>query len=142
VFEEFNGARVTPSMYEFMALYVMKNISNGQLYEVQGGDYLPGEFEQMAVDAYWSMSDSDRIDLHNTTMVYLEAEILRAEEKMYACIDIVLDDGPGLLEPSNPMYTDLYKWFREQKIKWEKIAEDLKNELIEEESWENNIDRV
>jgi hypothetical protein len=138
-FEYYNGEAVTPSMYEFLAGYVMNNITKEQLYEIQGGDYCSGDLEEEAVNVYYDLPILDRIELHNQMMTNLKNESKRYEDKMNAFIDAVLDEDCPF-DPTSPIYTDYNAWLRSQKIKWEKKWEDVQNQLCEESFWSSGAE--
>ena len=134
VFEEFTGEAITPSMYAIMASYVENNISQDQLYEIQGGDYYPGDLEEAAVDDYFEIPIQERIELHEECLKNLKADRDRAEEKMHAFIAAHLT-GECPFDPSSPIYIDYCQWTREGKEKWEEELNDMQRMVDEEEQW-------
>jgi hypothetical protein len=122
------GEDVTPSMYRFMAAYVRDNISKEDLYEIQGGDYCPGDLNEEAVDAYWDLPILRKIDLHDTTLQNLIYEKREAEAKYEAAISMpVIEKSPIAKE---------YQEFVQGLVdKYEKTIERLQNEIYEEEHW-------
>jgi hypothetical protein len=134
VFEEYNREAVTPSMYEFLAGYVMNNISKDQLYEIEAQDYCEGDLEEEAVNAYYEIPILDRIEMHNQTMQNLKAESQRCEDKMHAFMNAVLDEVCPF-DPTSPIYTDYNKWLLSEKTKWEDKWNYLQNQICEESFW-------
>jgi len=139
VFEDYNGEAVTPSMYDFLADYVMSNLSKDQLYEIQAHDYYPGDLEEAAVNAYYEIPILERIEMHNQMMQNLKAESQRCEDKMHAFINALLDEECPF-DPTSPIYTDYNAWLRSEKIKWEKNWEDAQNQMCEEAFWSSGAD--
>jgi hypothetical protein len=140
VFEEYVGEYITPSMYGAMASYVENNLTKDQLYEIQGGDYCPGELEEAAVNDYYEVPILARIELHEECLKNLKADRNRAEEKMHAFIDAYLDEECPF-DTSSPIYTDYCTWIRDEKKKWEEEMNDLQNRVYEEEQWYSGAER-
>ena len=133
-FEEYYDQAVSPSMYGIMASYVENNITKEQLYEIQGGDYCPGDLEEFAVEYYYETPLLERIELHRQCLENLKADRDRADEKMHAFIDAhLIDECP--FDPSNPIYIDYCQWTREGKEKWERELFKMQNMVEEEEQW-------
>ena len=127
VFEE-SLDRVTPSMYKFMASYVAKNISKDELYEIQGGDYCPGQLEEDAVDAYFDLPMLRKIDLHDTTLQNLKHEKKVAEAKYTAAISMpVIEKSPIVKE-----YAEFVQGLVDR---YQESIERLEYEIHEEEQW-------
>jgi len=139
VFEEFTGEAITPSMYAIMASYVENNISKDQLYEIQGGDYYPGDLEEAAVDDYFEIPIQERIELHEECLKNLKADRDRAEEKMHAFIAAHLTEECPF-DPSSPIYIDYCQWTREGKEKWEEEMNDMQRMVDEEEQWSSGAE--
>jgi hypothetical protein len=133
VFEEFTGEAITPSMYGVMALYVERNLTKEQLYEIQGDDYYPGDLEEAAVDDYFEIPILERIELHEECLRNLKADRDRAMEKMRAFVNAHLSECP--FDPSSPIYIDYCQWTREGKNKWEEELNEMQNRVNEEEQW-------
>ena len=133
-FEEYLNEACTPSMYHFMAGYVSNEISKDELYVLQGGDYCPGQLEEEAVDAYFDLPISERIEMHEQELVNLNAERDRAADKEAAFIDACLDDTCPF-DVDSPIYVEYCQWCRAQTAKWSKIVGRLADEIYEEEQW-------
>lgn len=134
VFEECLDESVTPSMYHFMAGYVVEHISREDMYELQGGDYCVGNIEEEAVNAYFALSINHRIESHEQELVNLAAELARARDKEAAFINACLDESCPF-DVTSPIYVEYSQWCREQKEKWTHSVERLENMLHEEEQW-------
>lgn len=138
-FEEYLTEACSPSMYQFMANYVLEEISKEELYEIQGGDYCPGRLEEEAVDAYFDLPIKERIEMHNQELVNLYAERDRAAGKEAAFIDACLDDKCPF-DVDSPIYVEYCTWCREQAEKWTKIVARLADEIHEEEHWRSGAE--
>ena len=138
-FEEYLDEACTPSMYQFMANYVLEEISKEELYELQGGDYCTGQLEEEAVEAYFNMPMRERTELHNQELVNLYAERDRAAGKETAFIDACLDDACPF-DLDSPIYVEYCKWCRKQKEKWSHIANRLADDIHEEEQWRSGAE--
>jgi hypothetical protein len=133
-FEEYAGECITPSMYRFMAEYVHENISKEVLYDIQCGDYCPGELEEEAVNAYFDLPILVRINMHENTLKALQNKKAIAEAKEAAAIDAMLDDTTpfGTDNPINHEYTEFIRGLvTENRTKVDR----LENEILEEEQW-------
>jgi hypothetical protein len=127
-FEEYVNDCITPSMYRFMVGYVKENISKDELYEIQGGDYCPGQLEEDAVDAYFDLPTLQKIDLHDTTLQNLKNEKNLAEAKYTAAISMpVIEKSPIAKE-----YAEFVQGLVER---YQKLIERLEREIHEEEQW-------
>jgi hypothetical protein len=133
-FEEYLNEACTPSMYHFMAGYVLEEISKDELYELQGGDYCPGRLEEEAVDAYFDLPIKERIDMHMQELENLYAERERAKGTEAAFIDACIDDHCPF-DVDSPIYVEYCGWCRSQVEKWTKIVNRLSDEIYEEEEW-------
>jgi hypothetical protein len=127
-FEEFNGERVTPSMYQFMAGYVMGQIPKGTKFR----EYRAGEIEERAVSAYWNLSPKARDDLRQCEIARIEMDLEWAEDNMHYYIDAVLDDKNPFPFGSDAR-KDFDTWVRAEKTKWEEKIHDLHLQMEEEE---------
>ena len=133
-FEAYLTEACTPSMYHYMAGYVLEEITKEELYEIQGGDYCTGSLEEEAVDAYFNLPINKRIDMHEQELANLHAERDRAAGKEAAFIDACLDDNCPF-DIGSPIYVEYCQWCRSQKETWSKIADRLADEIHEEEQW-------
>jgi hypothetical protein len=133
-FEEHLNESITPSMYRFMAEYVHDNISKEDLYEIQGGDYCPGDVEEEAVNAYFDLPINQRIALHKQMLSDLQKKKKLAEAKEMAAIDALLEDQRpfGNDSPINHEYTEFMNGL---VVKNRTKADRLDNEIHEEEQW-------
>ena len=133
-FEQHLGESITPSMYRFMAEYVRDNISKEELYEIQGGDYCPGDVEEEAVNAYFDIPINRKIALHEQMLNELRNEKTLAEAKETAAIDAMLDGSSPFAENS-PISHEYADFMRGLIIENRKKADRLENEIHEEEQW-------
>ncbi len=133
-FESFLDECITPSMYHAMASYVEIEISKEELYEVQGGDYYPGDLEAAAVDYYFDMPINERITLHEQTLVNLRAAKRRAEAKESAAIDAMLEENKPFdhTSPIDKEYSDFMRGVIDRE---RKNIDRLEREIHEEECW-------
>jgi len=127
-FEEFNGERVTPSMYQFMAGYVMGQIPKGTKFR----DYRAGELEERAVIAYWDLTTEARDELRQREIARIETDIEWAEENMHYYIDAVIDDKNPFPDGSEACKAfNVWVWC--EKAKWDEKIHDLHLQMDEEE---------
>ena len=133
-FEQHTGESITPSMYRFMAEHVHDNISKEELYEIQGGDYCPGELEEDAVNAYFDLPTNQKIALHEQMLTELRNEKAIAEAKEAAAIDALLDDTIPFGNDS-PINHEYVEFINRLVIENRTKAERLENEIHEEEQW-------
>jgi len=133
-FEQHTGESITPSMYSFMTEYVSENISKDDLYEIQGGEYYPGDLEEGAVDAYFDMPINRRIALHEQMLTELRNEKAIAEAKEVAAIDALLDDKTPFGTDS-PINYEYIVFINGLVIENRKKTDRLENEIHEEEQW-------
>ena len=133
-FEQHLGESITPSMYRFMAEYVQENISKDELYEIQGGDYCPGDLEEEAVNAYFDIPILRKIALHDQMLEELRNEKDAAEAKEVAAIDAMLDGSSPFAENS-PISHEYADFMRGLIIENRKKADRLENQIHEEEQW-------
>lgn len=126
-FEKFLNESITPSMYHFMGIYVQDNISKEERDSILDGDYTPGEVEAEAVDAYFDLSISTKIMMHEQELSNILSEIGRIQEKIQAF------SNP--FDPVSPIYVEYRKWAAESQYKLERTLQDLENQLHEENMW-------
>jgi len=133
-FEQHLGESITPSMYRFMAEYVNDNISKEELYEIQGGDYCPGDLEEEAVNTYFELPINQRIALHEQMLGDLRNKKKIAEAKEMAAIDAMLDEHNPFGEdsPINHEYTEFLNGLITEN---RKKIDRLEREIYEEEQW-------
>lgn len=133
-FEQHVGESITPSMYRFMAEYVHDNISKDELYEIQGGDYCPGELEEEAVNAYFDIPILRKIALHEQMLKELQNKKAISEAKEAAAIDAMLDDTSPFGEDS-PINHEYSNFMRSLVTENRKKVDRLEHEIHEEEQW-------
>lgn len=133
-FEKYLNESITPSMYRFMAEYVRDNLSKDDLYEIQGGDYCPGDLEEGAVDAYFDMPMNQKIALHEQVLTELRNEKAIAEAKEAAAIDALLDDATPFGTDS-PINYEYIVFINGLVIENRKKADLFENQIHEEEQW-------
>jgi hypothetical protein len=133
-FEQHLGESITPSMYRFMAEYVHENISKDKLYEIQGGDYSPGDLEEEAVNAYFDIPIMERIALHKQMLKELRNKKAIAEAKEAAAINAVLDDTTPF-DNDSPINHEYTEFMRGLVLTNRTKADRLENEIHEEEQW-------
>lgn len=133
-FEQHTGESITPSMYRFMTEYVHDNISKEELYEIQGGDYCPGDVEEGAVNAYFDMPMNQKIALHEQMLTELRDEKAIAEAKEAAAIDALLDDTTPFGNDS-PINHEYIVFINRLVIENRTKADRLEGQIHEEEQW-------
>ena len=133
-FEEYLNECITPSMYHFMAGYVRNEISKEELYEIQGGDYCTGDLEAAAVDAYFDLPLSERIEMHEQELVNLRADLRRGEAKEAAAIDAMLTENMPF-DGTSPIAQEYADFMRGLIATNRANADRLEDEIHEEEQW-------
>jgi hypothetical protein len=134
VFERSMNECITPSMYRAMANYVFKGITDEELYEVEHGNYYPGDLECHAVDAYFDLPINERITLHEQELVNLRAANRLAEAKESAAIDAMLEENRPF-DHTSPIDQEYNEFMRSLIDKYRKQSEDLECMMFEEENW-------
>lgn len=134
VFEDLVQEAITPSMYQYMAGFVGKNLSKDDLWDIATDDYGPGDLEAAAVDAYYDLPINDRITLHEQTLVNLRAAKRRAEAKESAAIDAMLEENKPF-DHTSPIDQEYCDFMRSIIYKNRKAVDRLENEIHEEEQW-------
>ena len=132
-FEEFLNESITPSMYQFMAGHVYENIDKDSLWMIETEDYGGHHDCEMAVNAYFDLPALERKEMHDQTLLNLQAEYTRAEEKEMAAINWMLDDTP--FDPASPIYVEVCQYVRGLVDKFKAKRERLEREIHEEEQW-------
>lgn len=133
-FEKYLNECITPSMYHFMANYVLNEISIDELYDIQNGEYSAGDLEAEAVDAYYDEPLIERIRMHEQELVNLRAAKRRAEARESAAIDAMLTENKPFdhTSPIDREYSD----FMRSIIENNRAGIDrLECEIHEEEQW-------
>lgn len=127
------GEDITPSMYEIMAEYVSDNITKDQLYEIQGGDYYPGDLEDDAVDAYYDLPTLEKIKMHKKTLKDLKELKDMAENKLkHACVFGI--------EETNPIAQEVNEFVQNLIEKTRERVEYFKEEIEREEEWRGGFE--
>jgi hypothetical protein len=140
MFEKYNLEAVSPSMYDYLANYIMNEISRNILVLIENDEYVPGALEEQAVESYYDLPLNERIEMHKQMLVNLGAEAQRCEDKMHAYIDAVLTEECPF-DPSSPIYTDYNTWLRKEKTKWEDKFNEFQNMIFEEECWRSGVEQ-
>jgi hypothetical protein len=134
VFENFIQEAITPSMYFAMAGFVRNNLSKEELYELQAGEYAPGNLEASAIDAYFDEPLNDRIEMHEQTLVNLRAAQRLAEARESAAIDAMLEENKPF-DSTSPINQEYCEFMRGIIAKSRKEFLRLDREIHEEEQW-------
>lgn len=134
VFEELINEAITPSMYHFMAGHVASNFTKDDLWELAGDDYCPGSLEADAVDAYYDEPLTERIIMHEQTLVNLRADLRRAEAKESAAIDAMLEENKPF-DHTSPIAKEYSDFMRKIIERERKRIGDLERRIHEEEQW-------
>jgi hypothetical protein len=124
-FEKSARESITPSMYEYMALYVLNALSGGTESELENS-----HIEDDAVFDYFNVPWNERLEMHIQTLENLRRQLVIAEGKEKAATDWMLkDDNPGLI------HTEVCDFVRGLVVKYRCLSERLENEIQEEEQW-------
>ena len=133
-FEKYIRECITPSMYRFMAEYVQKNLSNDEMYDIQCGEYCPGELEELAVNAYFEVPILTRIELHKQMLEELQNDKAIAEAKEAAAISAMLDENTPF-DTDSPINHEYTGFMNGLVIENRTNADRLEHEIEEEEQW-------
>jgi hypothetical protein len=133
-FEKYVRECITPSMYRFMAEYVQKNLSNEEMYDIQCGEYCPGELEELAVNAYFEVPILTRIELHKQMLEELQNDKAIAEAKEAAAISAMLDENTPF-DTDSPINHEYTGFMNGLVIENRTNADRLEHEIEEEEQW-------
>jgi len=133
-FEEFLNESITPSMYQFMAAHVYKNIDKDSLWMIETEDYGGHHDCEMAVNAYFEIPALERQEMHDQELVNLKAQYKSAEEKEMAAVNWMLDDNTPF-DPVSPIYVEVCQYVRGLVDKFKTKRERLEREIHEEEQW-------
>jgi len=136
VFEDITGSAVTPSMYEYFSTYIANNISKSQLREIEADDYLFGELEEEAVNAYYAESEETRALNHEKMMRNLKGEHELAESKEHAAMNWLLKEDS--FESENPIYMEVCQYVRKLVYENRENREKLERLIQEEVCWVHN----
>lgn len=117
-----------------MAEYVQENITQDQMYEIQYGDYYPGDLEEDAVKAYFDIPINRKIALHEQMLDELRHDRDEALAKEVAAIDALLDENNPFGEDS-PISHEYADFLNKLIIENRKKADRLDNQIHEEEQW-------
>jgi len=139
-FEKYNREAVSPSMYDYLANYIMSKITKDILISIENYEYVSGLFEEQAVDSYYDLPLTERIEMHQQMLVNLGSEAQRCEDKMHAFIDAFLSEECPF-DPMSPIYTDYNTWVRSEKTKWEDKFNEFQNLIFEEECWRSGVEQ-
>ena len=138
-FEEYLNESITPSMYHFMATCVLEKFTKDDLWEIAGGDYCTGDLEAAAVDAYFDTPLSERITMHEQTLVNLRAAKRRAEDKESAAIDAMLTENMPF-DGASPIAQEYADFMRGLIAKNRAKVDRLENEIHEEQQWRSGAE--
>ena len=133
-FEAYLNESITPSMYHFMASYVLEKFTKDDLWEIAGGDYCTGDLEAAAVDAYFDLPISERIRMHEQELVNLRAAKRTAEDKESAAIDAMLTENMPF-DGTSPIAQEYCDFMRGLIATNRAKADRLTDEIHEEEQW-------
>jgi uncharacterized membrane protein YheB (UPF0754 family) len=125
-FEKSARESITPSMYSYMALYVLNALSGGTESELENS-----HIEDDAVFDYFNVPWDKRLDMHIQTTENLRRQLVLAEQKEKAAIDWMLEEDR---EPS-VIQAEVCDFVRGLVVKYRCLCERLESELHEEEQW-------
>lgn len=131
-FEKYLDEYITPSMYHYMANYVANNMTLSEKYKLGKDEYVQGELESAAVDAYFDEPINDRITMHEQMLCNLRAGKRRAELQESEAIDALLEENKPPLKTIAKEYTEFMRGLVE---KYRKLVERFETEIYEEEQW-------
>lgn len=133
-FERYLNECITPSMYHFMAGHVAGSFTKDDLWEMAGLDYMEGDLEASAIDAYYDQPINDRIEMHEQELVNLRAAKRNAEARESAAIDAMLEENKPF-DHTSPIAHE-YANFMRAIIDESRVTIDrLECEIHEEEQW-------
>lgn len=133
-FERYLDECITPSMYHFMSSYVHAHFTKDDLWEMAGLDYMEGDLEASAVDAYYDAPINDRIEMHEQEIVNLRAAKRNAEARESAAIDAMLTENKPF-DRTSPIDAEYSEFMRGIIAKARKEIDRLECEIHEEEHW-------
>lgn len=139
-FEYFMNEAATPSMLHFMQNHVVLNLSEGDMWAIQGGTYTRGQREADAVEAYFATPIQERIDLHNEENEYLEEMIRIANAKEADAARALLDENRPW-DRTSPIDQEYIEFLNKTIIKTQEQINDLHNQLHEENNWVGGHER-
>lgn len=123
VFEEYACESISPSMYEYMANYVLHRLLFG-VYSIN----LEGE----AVEAYYSLDRLEKERLRGEKVLALDAKKRLADSKVSSAIDALLDENRPFDETS-PISREYVAFMRglveKYSLEAHKCAEQIEEEL-------------
>lgn len=92
-FEQYLNEDVTPSMYHYMANFVAQRLTHENMNELERGEYMAGDLEEWAVDAYFEIPIRNRITMHNQELTNLEIALCREEVREEDAITATLTEN-------------------------------------------------
>ena len=124
-FEKSARESITPSMYEYMALYVLNALSGGTESELENS-----HIEDDAVFDYFNAPWDERLEMHTQTLENLRRQLVIAEQKEKAATDWMLEeDTPSVIQ------AEVTNFVRGLVVKYRCLSERLESEIHEEEQW-------
>ena len=133
-FETYLNEYLTPSMYHFMASFVARSLTHKDMDELERGEYMAGDLEEQAVDAYFDLPLRERITMHTQELTNLEAELRRELARETDAISAVLDENKpwDRTSPIDREYTDFMRGIvTDSRAK----IDSLTQEIAEEYQW-------
>lgn len=118
-FEEYTGESISPSMYEYMANYVLNHIESENP-------------ESDAVDSYYALSEAERYLLSEQMLVKLNVRKNVADSKVSAAFDALMDESRPFDETS-PIAHEYVVFMRGLVQKYSLEAHKLADLISEEE---------
>ena len=133
-FERHLNECITPSMYHYMANWVLEHFTKADLWNLSTGAYAPGELEASAVDAYFDERINERIMMHEQELVNLRTQLRLALERESAAIDAMLEENKPF-DHTSPIDADYCDFMRGIIARERANVERLECEIHEEEQW-------
>lgn len=124
MFEEYAGEAISPSMYEYMANYVLNSLES---------DRYALDLESNAVDSYYSLSDTEKEKLSEQMLANLMTQKYIADSKASAAINTLLDEDTWPFDDSSPISHECVVFLRGLVQKYTIEAQKLTDKIHEEE---------
>jgi len=126
-FERFLEESITPSMYNYMATYVMTHMPEEMMASFESFD--PYYLEVEAVDSYFDQPINDRIDMHEQELADLEKQRQDLEIRKYAA------EQTDMFDPTSPIWNESRDFIAGLVQKFTRQLESVERQIFEEEQW-------
>jgi hypothetical protein len=127
---DFEG-QITPSMLEFMKGYIIDNITDEHIRDIQNDCYRQ-DLEEDAVISYHNLPHQERTLMHMQMMKNLKKQLKEVCRKLES---LQTSDIPPPFDPSSPIYQEVCDFWKELEEDLTDQKRDLEQQLQEEELW-------